>query len=324
MPFNRFRTLLASLAAFAALLAGQPAFAQEDAAAEGLPMWVIRDEDSTIYITGTVHMLPAGVNWASDKLKNAIVESKQLWLELPMSSDPKLWLELPMSSDPKRFAADAAPILIRYALASGRTLSSQLTKDEMAALNGALAKAGMPSQMSVAVNVMKPWYAALIVSMSPLIGAGFDAEEGVDVNLAKMAEDDGDEIRGFETVEDQAKMLSSGSDEDQLEALRRTLKAASEGTEKAADQGEAAFTAWAHGDVGPVTQMFSTMDAEADMGGASMEALLKNRNLNWAGQIEEILKGSGVAFVAVGAGHIVGPDNLIEILAQRGVKAERY
>ena len=32
-------------------------------------------------------------------------------------------------------------------------------------------------------------------------GAGFDSSEGIDVKLAKMAEDDGDAIKGFETVE---------------------------------------------------------------------------------------------------------------------------
>ncbi len=66
-------------------------------------MWVIRDADSTIYITGTVHIMPEGVRWDSERLQGGDQESKELWLELPMTSDPM------------RFAADSAPILIRCA-----------------------------------------------------------------------------------------------------------------------------------------------------------------------------------------------------------------
>jgi uncharacterized protein YbaP (TraB family) len=40
-------------------------------------------------------------------------------------------------------------------------------------------------------------------------------------------------------------------------------------------------------------------------------------------QIEGILAGKGVSFMAVGAGHLIGPDSVIAMLAARGVKAER-
>jgi uncharacterized protein YbaP (TraB family) len=224
-----------------------------------------------------------------------------------------------------KFAAESAPILIRYALSSGPPLSSRLTPEEIKKLNAAIAKSGAPPQMAMAVNVLKPWYAALLVGISPLIGAGFDSNEGIDVKLAKMAEDDGDAIKGFETVEFQAKMLSSGTDAEQMEALRAALKASDEEVSKAGEGSEAVFRAWANGDVDGVTQMFANADeSEASFAGASMEDMLKNRNETWAGQIETMLKGSGVAFVAVGAGHVVGPDNLLERLKLRGIEAVRY
>jgi uncharacterized protein YbaP (TraB family) len=304
------RRSIAALFAAAALFA--PA-ASAQARDPGLPMWVIRDADSTIYITGTVHMLPEGVKWDSDKLKAAIKESSELWLELPMGSDPM------------KFAAESAPILIRYALSAGPPLSSRLTADEMKKLNAAIAKSGAPPQMAMAVNVLKPWYAALLVGISPLIGAGFDSNEGIDVKLAKMAEDDGDAVRGFETIEFQAKMLSSGTDEEQIEALRAALNASDAETIEASASGEAAFRAWANGETEGVASLFTQPDeAEDNLGGASMDAMLKDRNENWAGQIETMLKGAGVHFVAVGAAHIVGPDNLIERLKLRGIEAARY
>lgn len=301
------RRLIASLFAAATLFA--PASSAQEA---GLPMWVIRDADSTIYITGTVHMMPEGVRWESDKLKAAIRESTELWLELPMGSDPM------------KFAADAAPVLIRYALSAGPPLSSRLTPEEMKKLNVAITRSGAPQQMVMAVNVLKPWYAALVVGMSPLISAGFDSSEGIDGKLAKMAEDDGDAIKGFETIEFQAKMLSSGTDEQQMEALRAALQA-SDDEAAASEDSEAVFRAWANGEIEGVQKMFATAkETDSSLGGASLDALLKDRNENWAGQIETMLKGSGISFIAVGAGHIVGPDNLIERLKLRGIETERY
>ena len=53
------------------------------------------------------------------------------------------------------------------------------------------------------------------------------------------------------------------------------------------------------------------------------DIMVANRNEDWAGQIEELLTGEGVAFIAVGAGHLVGPDNVQTRLAARGIAAER-
>lgn len=302
-------TLLAS-AATALFAAIAPAHAQT---ATGLPMWVIKDADSTIYITGTVHMLPEGMTWGSDKLSKAIKDSTELWLELPMGSDPT------------KFAMAAAPVMMRYALSPGRPLSSLLTAEEKASLDTKIKKAKLPPETGMVVNMMKPWYATLLVGISPLMAAGFDPEQGIDVKIAKMAEDDGDAIKGFETVEEQSKILASGSEEEQLEALRTVLKMTDAEVEEMTKKSEAAFAAWARGDVsGLEAYMTLTPEDEASFGGAGMDALLKNRNENWAGQIQTMLKGSGTHFIAVGAGHLVGPDSVQERLKLRGITTARY
>ena len=45
-------------------------------------MWVVRDADSTIYITGTVHILRDNAEWMSPKLNAALEASSELRLEL--------------------------------------------------------------------------------------------------------------------------------------------------------------------------------------------------------------------------------------------------
>ena len=52
---------------------------------------------------------------------------------------------------------------------------------------------------------------------------------------------------------------------------------------------------------------------------AAYDALLVRRNANWAGQIETLLKGSGTAFIVVGAAHLAGADSVQSMLEARGV-----
>jgi uncharacterized protein YbaP (TraB family) len=53
------------------------------------------------------------------------------------------------------------------------------------------------------------------------------------------------------------------------------------------------------------------------------KVILVDRNVDWANQIEEKLKGKGTSFIAVGSGHLVGADSVQVQLARKGIKAER-
>jgi uncharacterized protein YbaP (TraB family) len=53
------------------------------------------------------------------------------------------------------------------------------------------------------------------------------------------------------------------------------------------------------------------------------QVLLTDRNRNWAKQIDGLLKHSGTVFVAVGAGHLAGPDSVQAQLRKLGVATQR-
>src|SRR5688500_3137233 len=44
-------------------------------------MWVVKDEDSTIYLLGTFHATKPGMEWRSEKIDAAFKASDELWLE---------------------------------------------------------------------------------------------------------------------------------------------------------------------------------------------------------------------------------------------------
>src|SRR5690606_40845094 len=79
--------------------------------------------------------------------------------------------------------------------------------------------------------------------------------------------------------------------------------------------------AWARGDVAVIEQM--GVDDMREESEEVYEALLARRNADWAGQIEELLEGRGVAFIAVGSAHLAGPDSVQRLLEQRGVTVDK-
>jgi uncharacterized protein YbaP (TraB family) len=305
------------LAAAATLLAAACSPAAEKAEEKtGLPMWVIKDADSTIYLTGTVHLLPPDVDWRSPRVEKAIEEATEVWLEVPMPTSQEEMLR------------QYGRMMMSYMFSFNRPLSSLLTEEENAQLAEAVKRAKLPEGAADGLNMMKPWAVTMMLGMGPLVASGFDPESGIDINIARIAEEQGDKILGFETFEQQMKMLAGGAEEEQLEALRKMISAPPRADEEAVrKKAEDAYTGWARGEIKPVEELVAEMraqDGDPSLGSVSVEVILDNRNEDWARQLEDRLKGSGVSFVAVGAAHLVGPASVQERLKLRGIEAKPY
>lgn len=54
------------------------------------------------------------------------------------------------------------------------------------------------------------------------------------------------------------------------------------------------------------------------------QALLYDRNEKWVPQIESLLDEPGHHFVAVGAGHLVGENSVIDMLREAGHEVTRH
>ena len=129
----------------------------------------------------------------------------------------------------------------------------------------------------------------------------------------------------FETIEDQSRILSSGTQREQIAVLRYALGFNAEQIAMMTRKSKAAFIAWAEGDEHLLTTYFGSDVPDDEEGGRrTLDTQRQARNKNWVKQIETMLQGSGTHFIAVGAGHLVGPKSVQELLKERGIKAERY
>lgn len=300
---------LASLCCLAtaplALFAASPALADNHAATEtaaetaatsGPALWKVADEDTTIYLFGTVHVLPQGVEWYDATIANALEGSDMIVTEIPMdpASDAKLQ-QLSMSMG---------------MLPAGTTLRSLLTPEQTAAYEAAMAKIGAPP---AAFDPLKPWLAGLTLSLVPLMQQGYDPNSGVEKVLLSKA---GDKLQGaLETAEFQLGIFDSMPTEGQVAFLMESI----DGMDEVKTTLDRMVTEWAKGDAENLAAIMN----EGMSDPAVAEALLYKRNANWAEWIDGRLEQPGSVFIAVGAGHLAGARSVQDYLAQKGITVTR-
>jgi len=304
--------LATALVSGALLVLPTQAAAQHAIYGPGLPMWVVRDADSTIYITGTVHLLRDEHVWSSAKLEAAFAAASELWLELEEIGNPDALEE-------------QVEVLLREAGAmDGEPIRDHLDAVELATYAGLLEQAGVPAEIVESAGDMQPWMAIDALGRGFFLGGGYKPEHGIDNALSRMAIAAGKPIRGMEKLEVQIALVLDASEEDQVEALRTLIKAPPSYRNQMARIADIAFGSWVRGEIhgAEALMMFQAIGAAAT--GGNTDALLKDRNVAWAGVVEDMLEGAGVSFIAVGAAHLVGADSLQQQLKLRGIKSERY
>ena len=281
-----------------AVLAPAPVAIAPAAAEAGPALWVIRDADSTIYLFGTIHVLRPQTIWRWVEVEDAFDSADQIWFEISNPDDQ----------------AAMIPLVQQHGLSPDRPLNGLLNAAENTQLTEAANAVGVPPAQ---MNIFRPWLAGLTLSVAPLVKAGYDPQSGVEQVLKARAVAANKSIHGFETIDEQVRILAGMPEEQQLAFLRSVL----EGYEDATVELDALVNAWAAGDVRAIERSAVTeMRREEPV---IYRAMLTDRNTNWAGQIQTMLDGSGTAFLAVGAAHLAGPDSVQAILARRGVRAER-
>jgi uncharacterized protein YbaP (TraB family) len=261
-------------------------------------MWVIKDADSTIYLIGTMHLLKHDSEWNAEKVKKTVHESTELWLEIADLDNQEA----------------LAPLVAKFGLDKERPLSTKLNEEQKKKLEKVTNTYGIPA---ATLEPMRPWLAAMLIEVLPLVKAGYDPKAGVERILAAQAVAEGDKIRGFETAEEQFHFLADLSEKEELAFLDGTMDDLEEGL----DLLDRLAKAWIDGDVGTIGAMAAEMKSKAP---ELYDKIFVRRNIAWAEKIEQMLKGSGVQQIAVGAGHLVGPDSVQAQLAKRGIKVERY
>ncbi|HYD74109.1 MAG TPA: TraB/GumN family protein [Candidatus Binatia bacterium] len=263
-------------------------------------LYVVRDPDSTMYLYGTVHVRPRGTDWGDEDVRSALASAEEIWTEIEISPQ-----------------ADAQAQALATQLGQApadKPLSSWLTAQENERLNGLTQRLGIPRAY---LESMQPWMAGLTLSLMPIMQAGYDPMSGVDRAIDAYGDANRKTMRSFETIEQQLGFFAGLSDETQREFLREAIEEAEQGPAMIGEM----TSAWERGDLDTLERVVvdDTRREYPDV----YEALFLRRNNAWMDVLVREMQGSGVDFVAVGAGHLLGEDGLVEQFRARGYAVER-
>ena len=275
--------------------------AARESQGDGAPaLWTMRDEDTTIHLLGTVHLLRPELEWMTPEIEMAIASADTIVFEADTTS-PDAQRELMKFYTTQGFFSD------------GTQLTAMLSEAETQELTVALETIGLPIE---ALLPYRPWMAAVNMSVKQMLDEGFDPEAGVEKVIERSAMELGADFAFLETVEEQLGGLAGLGECEQVDFLMATVDGLGEGTTTL----DLLVDEWADGDVTGLGLMM----ANPEMLGSQpiYDAMMTHRNTRWVPKITAMLEQPGTILVAVGAGHLAGEDSVIKMLRDEGFAVE--
>lgn len=296
-PFGRIRTALAGLILFSLGACDRPDDPPSSVTYGTPAIWQIASPDGEVegWLFGTIHALPDHTRWRSEPVQVAIDEADLLAVEIAALDD-----------------GDAiATIFTRLSHTPGQPLlSRRVPAQQHAALAELIERSPYGPGDFAAIET---WAAALILAQEAVSVS--DNDNGVDKAL--MAEfRPSRPIREVEGAMQQLGVFDELAEEDQRQLLSLTIEEAMRGDAIR----QKTVKRWLAGDVeGMLDASTETLLDDPEL----REALVEGRNRRWMPTITAMLEQEPRPLIAVGAGHMGGPEGLPVLLRQAGYSVTR-
>jgi uncharacterized protein YbaP (TraB family) len=262
--------------------------------------WRIAGSDGgEIVLLGSMHMLrasdyplPAAVDGLIDRAETVVME---------------------IDLDDVDLMTQQRLILDKALLPQGTELAEVLDPGLYDALEQSTAEVGLDLNL---LTRFEPWFLAMTMLEVGMRKIGFEGERGIEQYVLRSTRDDGKEVLGLETLEFQIGIFDAMTPDLQEEFLAQTLTELAE----AETAMNAMADAWGAGDLGPLSE---ELLASFDEFPGLYETMVTERNAKWVVSLEDMLDDGERYLVVVGALHLVGRDNVIDLLKARGHAVQR-
>ena len=240
------------------------------------------------YLFGTFHLLCTEDIQFSAALKQAVISSQEVYLELDMD-DPSTIMGALMLMNMK----------------NGKKLKDLYTAEQYKRVSDFF-KDSLKTPIGL-FQQMKPEFliALLYPKMMPC-----NTTASIEEAIMQIAKANGKEIKGLETMAFQASVFDSIPYEKQAAELLQTI----DSMDNSKKYFSLMLTAYKEQRLDKIENIINNPEFGST---ENQDLLLDNRNKNWVGQLKEIMK-KGPVFTAVGAGHLVGKAGLIALLRAEG------
>lgn len=265
-----------------------------------LYLWRYRSRVATVYVAGTLHILKPALHPLPAQLEAAFTAADRLVVEVDLT---------------RMAAADLQRLTLERArLPAGERLSDLLGPARARELEARLARYGMTPAMFEPTG---PAFVTQQLVVARLMALGYDSASGVEEHY--LARRGSRPVAELESVEAQLALLFDHPIETQLAVFDDAL-AMEASVEPVLAQ---MITAWLAGDDAALDAALAVQAYPDQRLDDYRHALLDARHDGMAQGIVRELDRPGTALVLIGAAHVTGPGNVIEVLAGLGIHGER-
>jgi uncharacterized protein YbaP (TraB family) len=262
-------------------------------------LWSLQTKKNTVYFLGSVHVMKSDAYPLAPEIERAYEDSKKIVFETDVDE----------ASDP----AVQAKMMTLGLYMNGQTLKENVSEETYKLLEEKAVAAGIPM---ASFDRFRPWFCALTLSVMEFQKLGFLPTYGVDTYFFTKAKKAGKEIIPLESTEFQLNLFAEMVELQQESFLRQTL----EEIEVIATMASDMVDAWTAGDL---DKMDSIMKMSFKEHPDIYDRFVVERNKKWISKIEHLINQDGNAMVIVGAGHLVGTKNLLDLLRAKGYRIEQ-
>ena len=262
-------------------------------------LWAVSDTDTTVYLFGTIHLLPKNYSWRSSRLDQAVNGSGELMVETIVDE-----------SNPHEMLAALSGLAFSRGLPP---IAERVPPAKRATLDAAIKKSGVPHAI---FNQMETWAAAFMLLGNQFRAMGLKGGEGVEAVLRNTFTSQGKSVGQLESNREQLSFFDALPEK----AQRQLLEGAIDEPKNMSKDFAKMLAAWSRGDVDEIAKVFNRdLSASPEL----KDTLLKQRNANWSRWIEQRMSSPGSVMLAVGAGHLAGRDSVIDMLERAGYRVRR-
>lgn len=291
-------------------------------------MWRLSDADTTITIFGTFHVLPEGFRWRTPLLDTVIAGADEVVFESRDDDDVKAEMKevgVPGSNaEPKGeevrllTAEDLQVLTLMMEHRSAVPLSERIAPRNRDKFVRLIELAGLSLEE---IDRMPPMMTMFAIAAATSQAEGSLRELGVETVIEAEFKASG---RPISAIEDPIAVLKAlfALDEAQMIAMIDEGLGEWDGC-ALVESGETDWSNEHNWAQGKLEEMSVTEMKEEPLGEAMYQVLLVDRNRAWTDWLAARMDQPGNLLLAVGAGHMEGPDSLIAMLEARGLKVER-
>lgn len=263
-------------------------------------LWRVQHAGATVYLFGSLHILPPGYAWVTPKIEAAMAASNLFVFEVPV--------------DEAALKEEKDFIVENGLLGHRQSLRGVLSSNEFQTYSAVLRRAGLkPEQF----ERYRPWLAAVVLGLAYLHREDLVSLKGADDDIMTYARAHERPLVYLESIREQMTLLTTGNDRGQIRALKSLIAALPRSRAQEKDLVES----WATGDA---KRFAGLLDGYFDGQPEARDLLIDRRNRAWLPTIKTFLGQPGdTTMIAVGAAHIGGGKGLIALLCGQGYAVDR-